>query len=432
MIVKKLLLAVCIIAMQFPWDGPALADMLPYTDDDAGFTLSSPDYWLQETDVETMLTIQDGSIDLIREELLTDEEKDAYRVMIHVDGSPDYISNIVVLAYPHHPSGDALFTDHESAVLAVNEEFEDTRASGTYLLEEIYLGESHTYVYRRSVRIDNWADEIRITYYLTASTSYAYMLVETVLVSELDDITQGHFNQIIQSFRVPANEFMMIDPSLDWGAVKPGEDTEGVEAGIDVGELEILEDFNDNTHGWPVGDDARIREGSYILDSSAGYPFTVRNTSLGQIAFDFSYEGELTFLEGDQTAGYGLVFGYLDADNYYAILVTRSGQFLAIQEQNGVVNQLIPWTPLEMTLDDTHTVMVQGDYQTLPDGGLTHRYDLHFYVDDEYVGTARIDDVLDISGWYGIFVSEDLNVAFDWLESRNYLLDAVMTLERFE
>jgi len=432
MIVKKLLLIVSLIAMQFPWDSPLMAEMIQFTDEDAAFTMSSPDYLIQVTDVETMLGIRDGSIDLIREELLTEEERDAYRVMIHVDGSPQYISNVVVLAYPHTPSGEALFTDHESAVLAVKEEFEDTRASGIFLLEEIYLGESHTYVYRRTVRQDAWQDEVRITYYLTASTTYAYMLVETVLMSELDDVTSDNFNQIIQSFRVPANEFNEIDPSLDWGAVKPGEDTESVEAGIEVGELEINEAFNNNANGWPVGDDARIRDGRYILDSRAGYPFTVRNTSLGQIAFDFSYEGEVSFLDGDESAGYGLVFGYLDEDNYYALLVTRSGQFLVIQEKNGTVNQLIPWTPLERPLEGDHTLMVQGNYQTLPRGGLTHRYDLFFYVDDEYVGTTRIDNVLDISGWFGVFVSSDLNVAFDWLESRNYLLDSVMSLDRFE
>jgi hypothetical protein len=432
MLIKKIILLSCILAMQFPWDGPAQAEMTQYYDEDAGFYFSMPDYWVLEDDIDEMLSIQDGSIDLIHEELLSNAEKEAYRVMVHVDGSPRYVSNVVFHADPHHSSGMAVFSDHESAVLAVNDDFEDNRASGTYFLQEIYLGDSHTYVYRRSVQIPDWDDEIRITYYITASTTYAYMLVETVMMSSLDEVTRDNFNQIIQSFRVPANEPGGIDPSLDWGAVKPGEETEGVEEGTDVGEMEIREDFDDNLSGWPVGDDARIRGGEYVLNSQDGYPFTVRNTSLDQIAFDFSYEGEMTFLDGDRGAGYGLVFGYLDADNYYAFLVTRNGQYLVIREEDGQVEQLIPWSSLPVPPDDNYTLLVQGDYKTMPGPGMVHQYDLYFFVDDEPVATVMVDDVLDLSGWYGIFVSKDLNVAFDWLESRNYLLNAVMTTIRFE
>jgi hypothetical protein len=433
MLINKLMLVTILALAAVPWDGTQVGDVIQYYDAELGYSFSYPDYWVEVTDVDEMLRIQDGTIDLIHEELLTDAEKESYQVMIHVDGTPRYLSNTVFLAKPHNRSGRAMYSDSESAVLAVVDEFEAGRESGTYLLENIYLGESHTYVYRRMVPVNQWNDQIRVTYYITASTTHAYMVVETILMSQLDDVTRDHFNQMIQSFRVDENEVNAIDPSLDWGSVKPGEDTEMINQGTEVGDIEIVENFDNNNGGWPVGDDAKVRNGSYVLDSRGGYPFTVRNTSLGQIGFDFSYEGSVTFEDGDEASGYGLVYGYRDEDNYYAFLITRGGQYLVIEEKGGVVNQLVPWTssPL-LTSGDTHRLMVQGDYQTITDPVLVHRYEVLCYIDGEQVANVSTERVLEMSGWFGVFVSTDLNVAFDWLKSRNYLLDAVMTIERFE
>lgn len=429
---KVLALIILLAAGAGSYDTPVPGELTEYQDEEWGFSFNYPEYWDLVTDTDTMLDMQDGSVDLIREEDFTEKERDAYRVMVHVDGSPRYISNVAFLVNPHRDDGRIMYEDAESAVLAVVDEFTDGMASGTWFLEETYIGESHTYVYRRRVRIADWNDEIIITYYLTASQVNAYMIVKTVLNSALSDTNLDQFNQVIQSFRVEANESGSIDPSLDWGSFKPGENGNSEEDNTEVGRMEIREDFHNNSRGWPVGDDAVIRDDQYILDSVTGYPFTVRNTSLGQIGFDFSYEGEVEFIDGDETAGYGLVFGYRDEDNYFAFLVTGDGHFIVLEEKYGEVSELIPWKDSNFPDSDAHTIMVQGDYQTITDPGVEHRYELIFYIDGQPVGTVRLNRVLDVSGWYGVFVSEDLEVAFDWLESRNYIPDAVMTLDRFE
>jgi hypothetical protein len=424
----KYLALIFLLAAASSFDSPQPGTLVDYVDEEAGFSFRYPEYWVLVEDVDTMIEVQDGSIDLIRQEDLKEEERAAYRVMAHVEGSPEYLSNVAVLVYPHSRA----YQDSESAVQAVVSDFDERKASGTWFLEETYLGESHTYVYRRRIAVPRWDDEIIITYYLTASRTNAYMLVKTVLTNALTEENVDNFNQLVQSFRVTANESGAVDPSLDWGSFKPGEDVEGGGAEGEVGRVVVREDFQGNTRGWPVGDDSKIRDGSYVLDSREGYPFTVTNTGLGQIAFDFSYEGEATFLEGDDSAGYGLVFGYRDEDNYFAFLVTAGGQFLVIEERNGRVENHIPWTSTGLLSGETHSLMVQGDYQTVSDEGLTHRYELIFYIDKQAVGKVRLDRILDVSGWYGVFVSSELNVGFDWLESRNYVLDAVMSLERFE
>ncbi|MCX6645348.1 MAG: hypothetical protein NTY09_03170 [bacterium] len=431
MFIKIILLIYVIFIGLFQYDAPTPRVSSDYTDTSAGFTLSYPVYWEITTDIDEILSIQDGDIDLIHEENLTDAERAAYKVLVHVSGNPDYVSNIAVLVHSLNANGTARYNDSESAVQAVASDFDRNRESGTFLLEETYLGESHTFVYRRNVDIEGWSDDIRITYYLTASTSKAYMLVETAHVSELSDVDVDQLNQAIQSFRVMANETGSLDPSLDWGAFKPGEDTENP-VSSDIGRVQILEEFDNNRNGWPVSDDSRVADGQYILDSTKGFPFTVRNTGMGQIAFDFECLGDVTFIDGDETAGYGIVFGYRDDDNYFAFLVTQSGQWLAIEERNGVVEQLVPWTESQFLDGDTHTLRVAGDYQTLNEPELTHRYAVFFYIDDNPVGNIRVNRVLDMSGWYGVFVSSDLLVGFNWFETKNYLEDAIMTLDRYE
>lgn len=410
---------------------PALAasssELVEFTSRQGGFSFQYPEYWTVVTDPDTMISIQDGSIDLIRQENFTESERASYMAMVHVDGSPRYLSNVVFMARPHRGYQTA-----EQAVQAVKNDFERTMASGTYFLEETYLGESHTYVYRKSVSVPGWRDTVRITYYVAASTSKAYMMVESVLSSVLEDpVYRDQFNQVVQSFRITANETTPIDPGLDWGAAKPGGGAPfGGEVNLETGQVEIHEDFDNNRFGWPTGPNASVSGGRYVLDSQGGYPFTVRNTGLGQIAFDFCYEGKVEFLSGNESAGYGLVFGYLDENNYFAFLVTRGGQFMVFQEKDGRVNELVPWTATSYLEGRSHTLLVQGDYQTLREGGVTHRYVLAFYIDGKEVARSNVSNVLSVSGWYGLFVSEGVRVAFDSLVTRNFLLGGVMTLER--
>jgi len=339
----------------------ASVSLIQYVNETLGFSFQYPENWVLVDDVEKILSIQDGTVNLIREEEYTSEERNSYKVMVHVDGSPRYLSNVVVKVKPHQSSTGRPFASSEDALQALKEEFERARASGIFFLEEIYLGESHTFVYRRNVKVPQWEDTIRVTYYLAASRTHAYILVESVLLSALgNSVYRDGFNQLVQSFRVLANETQPIDPSLDWGASKPGAGVEGVPSeDMALGRIEIREDFLDNSRGWPVNEAARLIGGRYELSSSQG-PFTVTNIGMGQIGFDFSYEGEFEFISGDETAGYGLVFAYTDEDNYYAFLVTQKGQFLVVRESLGKIENLIDWTFTPRLTGKKHRLMVQG------------------------------------------------------------------------
>jgi hypothetical protein len=431
---NKLILAAVFaftLLVMHPASAGASSNLVPYKDAGAGFTFNYPDYWPIVKDVNKILSIQDGSIDLIRQEALTAGERSSYKVMVHVDGSPKYVSNTVVMAYPHRAGGKDVYSSSEDAVNAVKLSFEDSMASGTFFLEETYLGESHTFVYRRTVNVPQWNDQIRITYYIAASKSHAYMMVESVLLSQLDDSAyKDQFNQVAQSFRILDNEpSTPVTPPLNWGTQKPGGTNSNVSP--DVGKIEIHENFDNNNFNWPISNIAKIENGRYVLDSRNGYPFTDTNTNLGMVSFDFSFQGDVNFIDGDAAAGYGLVFGYIDKDNYFTYLINNSGRFMLAQESNGQIVELIPWTESPVLVGSTHTLMVQGDYMTVPEGGtVSYKYSISFLVDGTEISRSEVNNVLSITGQLGLYVSKGVEVSFDSLVSRNFLLTSVMTLDR--
>jgi len=349
--------------------------------------------------------------------------------MFHIPGDKFYDSNLLVFVKPL-PQEDEKYTSSSDALDAVVAEFDINKASGTFYLQENWLGESHAHVYRRVVPIDIWDENIQITYYLLASTTSAYMIVETVYLGSLTGDQFYMFNQVVTSFRITENEDNAAGPGLEWGTTKPGGDEAVIDSDSGYGEIEEVEEFLNNDRGWPASDASEIQNGYYTLDSRDRNPFTVHNTALGTIGFDFSYEGQVTFKDGDLNGAYGLVYGYRDSDNYFAFLIAQNDRFLVIEERDGEIEYLAEWTESDLLDGDSHTLMVQGDYQTLPPTEPGYRYVFGFYVDGENVGNAEIRRIHDVSGYYGVFVSRDLEVTFDWLKSRNYLIDSAFSFDR--
>jgi len=428
MIYKILALTLFLTAGYYPSDLPGMVGMSDYHDTELGYSFSYPESWTMVADVDQMLYVQDGPVDLIREELIPESELDTYQVMVHIPDDEYYLSNIVVFVKPLPENSG--FDSTEDALDTVQQDFEKNKESGTFNLQENWLGESHAHVYRRVVPIDVWDENIQITYYLTASKTRAYMLVETVYPGSLTDDQSYMFNQVITSFRIDSNEYGDDGPGLGWGTTKPGGDDSAIDPDAGFGKIELVEDFNNNSRGWPVGASSHIENGAYNLDSRDLNPFTIRNIALGSIGFDFSYEGNVEYIDGEENEGYGLVFGYRDEDNYFAFLITNGGQFLVIEEYMGTVSQLVDWTESGFLDGDSHTLMVQGDYLTMPAPLTGYRYNLAFYIDDQQVANTVVDRIHDVSGWYGLYISRDVNVSFDWLKTRNYLINSVFSLDR--
>lgn len=398
--------------------------LLEFKDEIAGFSILYPNYWKIVTDPERIIEIQDGAFDLIKQEEMSESERLNHKLMIHVDGSPKYLSNVVVIVSPHLKAGGKKYNNAEDAVQALKNQFESSKPSGTYFLEETYLGNSHAFCYRKAKSISG-RDTIRTSYYLTASVDQSYMLVETVQMSQFDLPAYSYlFEQIIRSFRVLANEPLESGPG--WGI--SGEDYEKGEPALDVPRIEgppeqtvIRENFDSNVNGWPSGDYAEIVDGKYQLDSRGKFPFTVTNVKLGHIGFDFSCEAAIDFLEGDENSGYGVVFAFEDDDNYFVFLINQAGAFLVAQEQDGKVRNIINWTQTKLVQGRSNILMVTGDYQTVRGRDITHKYKLTFKINGGEAASAEIENVYDMTGCFGLFVSEGVKIACDSLVTRNFI-----------
>ena len=130
MFTKYFVFSIAIAIALFVNSIPATAssNLVTYTDQQNGFSLQYPDYWAVDETPATIKSTLDDSIGILNAEGLDTTPEDRLEVMIHVDGSPKYLSNIVVIA---SPLGSG-FTSSQDALDAVKSDFEQNKSSGSY------------------------------------------------------------------------------------------------------------------------------------------------------------------------------------------------------------------------------------------------------------------------------------------------------------
>ena len=89
--------------------------------------------------------------------------------------------------------------------------------------------------------------------------------------------------------------------------------------------------FDDNSGGWTEGEDQfgtkRIEDGEYHIWVTYAGAFTGGGPSEAGRYADFEFEVDARLVEGPTDSTYGLVFRYLDADNYYYFRVSGDGTY---------------------------------------------------------------------------------------------------------
>ncbi len=99
----------------------------------------------------------------------------------------------------------------------------------------------------------------------------------------------------------------------------------------------LAEDFSSNYKGWPEQDNekasAEFKGGKYNLvhhASSGSYLFVIDVDELDE-GQDFHISTELTQYQGQDTDGFGLVWGGKDAGNFYGFNINAAGQYRVYQ-----------------------------------------------------------------------------------------------------
>ncbi len=110
-----------------------------------------------------------------------------------------------------------------------------------------------------------------------------------------------------------------------------------------IASISFKDDFKDAASGLPNKDNTTYQNGSYHLKASNGqlnwgsYPVSQLSVT------DFSAEVAVKGIS-DKTGIYGLVFWQQDANNYYLLSLTGSGQYQVSQYTGGTYKEIIGWT----------------------------------------------------------------------------------------
>lgn len=110
-----------------------------------------------------------------------------------------------------------------------------------------------------------------------------------------------------------------------------------------IASVSFKDDFKDTSSGLPNKDNTTYQNGSYHLKAGNGqlnwgsYPVSQLSVT------DFSAEVEVKGI-ADKTGLYGLVFWQQDANNYYLLSVTGTGQYQVSQFSGGKYKEVIGWT----------------------------------------------------------------------------------------
>jgi len=107
----------------------------------------------------------------------------------------------------------------------------------------------------------------------------------------------------------------------------------------------LFDDFGDPTSGWTEESDSEraqgYRDGKYFISVSAtdwlawdtpGYNFD-----------DFTLQVDVQQTAGDEGNEYGVLFRYVDEDNFYGFDVSSDGTFALFKRENGEWSTLVDW-----------------------------------------------------------------------------------------
>jgi hypothetical protein len=184
----------------------------------------------------------------------------------------------------------------------------------------------------------------------------------------------------------------------------------GVETPTVVSGQGFTEDFSTDTGNWDLSTGDRGK--SYIQDGELHTEVT-QTQSIVWTAYkpgrfqDFTLEVDGRKVSGSDNNDYGVLFRYVDRQNFYRFMVSGTGKYSLDQQLKGQWNTIKAWT--------THTAVKKGDatnhLKVIAQGST-----IKLYVNDELVDTITDDSIpqagqVAVNG--GSYDEADVHVAFD-------------------
>ena len=171
----------------------------------------------------------------------------------------------------------------------------------------------------------------------------------------------------------------------------------------------FVEEFNDNMLQWPTNKGKNtsfsIKNGCYYIEC-----FKKRKAALALCQLDIDenekFEIEASFRKETiaKKSGYGIVFGFSDADNHYGFLINDEGEFRFFVRRDGEKESIIPWTEsryINRGIGTSNQLIIENKEE-----GLT------FYINDSIVSHAPLQRFF--GNLTGLYVQKKQRIAVDY------------------
>ncbi|MDR0537273.1 MAG: trypsin-like peptidase domain-containing protein [Tannerellaceae bacterium] len=180
----------------------------------------------------------------------------------------------------------------------------------------------------------------------------------------------------------------------------------------EVGNYQMIfsEYFNseENPNQWKLLNDtsssSKILSGKGLLMENKNADISFQSTILVPInsSENFSIETTVNFIKGNDSTGYGLVWGFKDWNNYYTFLITADGYYKIGYMYNGNSGDLKEWTKTPHINKNTGGNLIKIN---------SVDYVMSYYINGENVFTGN---VYDLKGNYtGFFVHGEIEILFE-------------------
>ncbi len=166
-----------------------------------------------------------------------------------------------------------------------------------------------------------------------------------------------------------------------------------------AGAQEVLmqEDFSSNASGWYENESVQVRNGRYEFSNSGGAEYTWMSGNMD----DGLVETDVTWLSGDASMGFGLVFRLVDAQNFYFIWLTGDGGYTLGKVIDNHAVPIQPWT-------QSDSIRVRGENHI--------RIELCDFLINVLINGQEVAVLRDESlsqGGYGFYTHQGAHVAYD-------------------
>ncbi len=179
--------------------------------------------------------------------------------------------------------------------------------------------------------------------------------------------------------------------------------------------VDFVDEFSSNAKGWMEANNSDhefgVRDGEYQLKKKKGAgTYMVWQKVVMDDKRDWTIEATVKLVDGDDTRGYGLLFGTANSDSNYAFVLSGNGSAAVYARAGSWFQFLLPWrsTAANRKIGQWNTLKIVREYDVLA-----------FFVNGTCVGSLTASTYPKRGDYVGFVVENVMKVAIDRIEVKS-------------